>query len=491
MRGRRQQRMPAAPAGTVAAMPAAAAFFDLDRTLVGGATGSVIGAELREAGVVTQSLPGEDLLYRAFNLIGETWPTMLLIRQGARMAKGWSRESVVEAGERAADRLIDDVQPYARLLIDGHREAGRPVVLATTTPYDLVKPLADRLGLDSVVATRYGVEDGRYDGTIQGEFVWGRGKLHAVRAWAAQHDVRLQDSYAYSDSFYDFPLLDAVGHPSAVNPDPRLVVIATLRRWPVVHLDVPAGVPKLAGIEPQQLLFPIVRPELFPFARFDIRGTERIPKEGAAILVSNHRSYFDPLTIGLTVAKRGRPVRFLGKKEVFDAPVVGQVAKALGGIRVDRATGGDEPLRAAAQALEAGDMVAILPQGTIPRGYAFFEPELQGRWGAARLAAMTGAPVVPLGLWGTERVWPRNARLPDVFNVTNPPKVRVRVGDPVEIGREDPDTDTKAIMAAIADLLPPEARRPHEPTREELERTLPPGYEGDPKEELDRRPGED
>src|SRR5207244_8627099 len=151
-----------------------------------------------------------------------------------------------------------------------------------------------------------------------------------------------------------------------------------------------------------------------PFARFDIRGTERIPADGPGIVVANHRSYFDTVAVGLTVARSGRALRFLGKAEVFDAPVVGQLARALGGIRVERGSGSDEPLRAAAQALEAGELVALMPQGTIPRGRDFFDPELKGKWGAARLAAMTRAPVVPIGLWGTEKVWPRSARVPNV-----------------------------------------------------------------------------
>ena len=71
-------------------------------------------------------------------------------------------------------------------------------------------------------------------------------------------------------------------------------------------------------------------------------------EDGAAILVGNHRSYFDVAAMSLVIARRGRPARFLGKKEVFDAPVVGQLAAAMGGIRVDRATGSDEPLQAAA-----------------------------------------------------------------------------------------------------------------------------------------------
>lgn len=473
-------------------MARAAAVFDLDRTLLRGASGPVITAALRAEGVLPdRSIPGEGLVYRIFDLIGETRPSMVLTRQAARAAAGWSCDAVRRAGERAAGRLVDDVPGYARVLVEQHRAAGRPLVLATTTPRDLVEPLAERLGFDAVVATRYRQRDGVYEGGIDGEFVWGRGKLRSVAEWATTADVDLASSWAYSDSYYDLPLLTAVAHPHAVNPDPRLAAVATVRRWPVVWFDAPPGVPKLAGLEPQQLLFPFARPELIPWARFDIAGTERLPESGPAILVANHRSYLDPLAIGLTVAKRGRPVRFLGKKEVFDAPVVGQLATALGGIRVERGSGSDQPLEAAAAALRAGDLVAILPQGTIPRGRAFFEPELQGRWGAARLAALTGVPVVPMGLWGTERVWPRSARVPELWNVAHPPTIRVRVGAPVELGRTDPDADTAAIMAAIVELLPPEARERREPTPEELARTLPPGYGGDPEAEGERRPGAD
>jgi putative phosphoserine phosphatase/1-acylglycerol-3-phosphate O-acyltransferase len=176
---------------------------------------------------------------------------------------------------------------------------------------------------------------------------------------------------------------------------------------------------------------------------------------------------------------------------VFDAPVVGQLARAMGGIRVERGTGSDEPLREAARALEAGDLVAMMPQGTIPRGRAFFEPELVGRWGAARLAAMTKAPVVPVGLWGTEQVWPRNARVPNVLNVTHPPTVTTRVGEPVKLYYKSLDADTERIMRALEALLPPESREVREPTPEELARTLPAGFKGDPNADTQHRPGRD
>ena len=171
----------------------------------------------------------------------------------------------------------------------------------------------------------------------------------SVSRWATANKVELSESFAYSDSLYDLPLLSAVGHPHAVNPDPRLRAVATLRRWPVLFLDVPPGVPKLFGLEPADVVRLLSRPELIPYARFDIRGVERVPGEGGAVVVANHRSYFDVAALGLTAARRGRPLRFLGKKEVFDAPVVGQLARALGGIRVDRGSGSAEPLREAAR----------------------------------------------------------------------------------------------------------------------------------------------
>jgi putative phosphoserine phosphatase/1-acylglycerol-3-phosphate O-acyltransferase len=473
---------------------AGAAFFDLDRTLLAGASGEALSNAMRTAGIVSRSLPGERFVYRLFNRIGETLPSMALARQAASFAKGRPRVAMQSAAEGAADGLAAMVQPFAGPIFEQHRAAGRTLVLATTTPFDLVKPLADRLGLDDVVATRYGVNaDGTYDGTIVGPFVWAAGKLEAVKEWAAEHAIDLSESFAYSDSFYDTPLLAAVGNPIVVNPDPRMVLMATARRWPILNLDVSPGVVKIPvlGIELQKLALQLTRPAFAPYARFDIQGVERIPAAGPAILVANHRSYFDSLAMSMAIAKSSRTVRFLGKKEVFDVPVFGPLAVAMGGIRVDRGTGSSEPLQAAADAIAGGEVVALMPQGTIPRGPAFFEPKLQGRFGAARLAKLTEAPVIPIGLWGTEKVWPRSSRLPNVLNMTDPPQVTVRVGEPVELKYRSMKADTERIMAAIVDLLPAEAREAREPTEAELVATYPPGYKGDPEKESTRRPGSD
>lgn len=457
-------------------MARAAAFFDLDRTLLQGASGPVISEALRAVGVLgDRPIPGENLVYRIFNTFGETLPSMALTRTAARFASGWNRAAVEQAGQLVADRLATTVQPFARLLIDEHHQAGRPVVMATTSPFDLVAPLAKALGMDAVVATRYGERDGAYDGTIVGNFVWGPGKLAAVREWAEEHGVDLEASWAYSDSFFDAPLLGAVGNPVVVNPDPRMRILSAIRRWPQRYLDVPAGVPKLGGWEPQRLLQGILQPALLPFLDWNIIDLDKFPRTGPFILVANHRSYMDPLAIGFLAGRADRAVRFLSKKEVTDAPVIGQVVRAMGTIRVDRGTGSNAPLEAAEEALAGGEIIVILPQGTIPRGEAFFEPELTGRPGAARLAARTRVPVIPVGIWGTEKFWPRAARVPDITNVSEPPVIRMQVGDPVDLKYRSDTADTKRIMRAIENLLPPQARERRIPTRQEIAEATPPG----------------
>src|SRR5262245_41031612 len=120
-------------------MGTAAAFVDLDRTLLRGASGPALSRALREAGIVDSRFQlGENLLYRVFDLIGETRPAIELARQAARFAKGWSQAEVQAAAVTAADTLIAGVQPYAHAMLAEHQAAGRPVVLATTTPHDLV-----------------------------------------------------------------------------------------------------------------------------------------------------------------------------------------------------------------------------------------------------------------------------------------------------------------------------------------------------------------
>ena len=193
-----------------------------------------------------------------------------------RSSKGRSRAAVQAAAESVAERLASMVQPFAESVFARHRAAGRPLVLATTTPYDLVKPFADLLGLDDVVATRYGVNaDGTYDGTLAGPFVWSSGKLAAVREWADDQRRRPRRELRL--------LRQRVRRPAAVGgrpPDrgqPRPADggrSPAARRWPVLNLDVSPGVVKIpfVGLELQRLAMQFTRPSLVPYAHFEIDG---------------------------------------------------------------------------------------------------------------------------------------------------------------------------------------------------------------------------
>lgn len=472
----------------------ALAVFDLDRTLISTSSATVFRKHLAQHGIGgAHDLPLVDVFTKFYEQFGETWLMMQPARLSSRAANGWSVATVEAAMCEAAEELATMLLPGAAKAIEEHRAAGRRLVLATTSPLAFVKPFADRIGFDDVVATQWEHHDDElsFTGRIFGDFVWGRSKADAVERWADAHGANLAESWAYSDSYFDAPLLALVGHPVVVNPDLQLRITATIRGWPVVHFDRSEGVSKILGRELQEWWRPFMRQSIVtPNARVEFGGLENIPATGPAILVFNHRSYFDPIVMGLVIAKTGRNVRGLGKKEVFDVPIVGRLMKASGGIRVDRGTGSDEPLDAAIDAVEAGELLMIAPEGTIPRGPGFFDPVLKGRWGAARIAAATGAPVIPIGLWGTEQVWPRNARLPKL-SLTDRPLVTATVGAPVKLAGRSPDADTKKIMKAITALLPPEARKRRTPTPEELARTYPRGYHGDPEAESNRRPGTD
>ena len=455
------------------------AIFDLDSALLRSSPLPALSAALNDVDPVRGRVASAvQALYRAFDPVSGPLLMPIALRAALSRTKG-QEDQLRAAGAKAASTLTELVAPYARVEMDEHREAGRRLVLTTVAPVDLVQPTAETLGFDAVVASG-----------PRGRAVWGRGKLVAVRDWASANGASLRRSHAYAGSIHDAPLLADIGHPTAVDPDPRLSVLAWLRGWPTRSLDVPPGVLKLARRELQEWFRPFGRPGLVPNARFEFSDLDYIPSSGPAIVVANHRSYFDAVAVSLAIAQRGRSARFLGKREVFDAPIIGAPARWIGGIRVDRGTGSDEPLLAADRALRAGELIMLMPQGTIPRGPAFFEPELKGRWGAARLAAMSKVPVIPVGLWGTEKVWPRSSRLPRL-NLSRRPLVSLRAGPEVELLHQDPDEDTTRIMSAIADLLPPEGRQRRQPSPEELALTYPPGYKGEPDREHRRRPGTD
>lgn len=183
-----------------------------------------------------------------------------------------------------------------------------------------------------------------------------------------------------------------------------------------------------------------------------------LPRTGGVLVVANHVSYLDPIAMGRYLVWNGRWPRFLGKAELWSMPLIGWLARACGQIPVQRGTArAVDALAAARAALDAGECVAIYPEGGRTR-----DPELwpqTHRTGAARLALATGHPVVPIALWGTQDVMPgRRLTWPRVLP---PRRVRMAMGDPIALGdlagrADDPAAVAEAgrrIMAAITTLL--------------------------------------
>jgi HAD superfamily hydrolase (TIGR01490 family) len=175
-----------------------------------------------------------------FRLGGADDQTMARTRDYlATLCKGWSVEQVRQI---VAETLHELIHPYvyaeAATLIEEHQSAGRDVVLVSASGEEMVRPIGALLGVDEVIATRMAVENGRYSGEIE-FYAAGPSKVNAVTELARERDYDLTQSYAYSDSISDRPLLECVGHPTVVNPDRALRRLATENAWPVLEFRHP------------------------------------------------------------------------------------------------------------------------------------------------------------------------------------------------------------------------------------------------------------
>ena len=216
-----------------------------------------------------------------------------------------------------------------------------------------------------------------------------------------------------------------------------------------IHFDEPRGRP--LGVTPTYSVVAFfLKPLLNLIVKKDWQGGEKIPRSGAAIVVCNHISYLDPLTFTHFLYNQGRAPRYLGKKGVFDTPIVGWVVKAAGQIPVERESkGAVKALEVAVSALRAGHLIGIYPEGTLTRDENLWP--MTGKTGAARLALLTGAPLIPCASWGPQEVIPRYRRRIKLFPRT---KVSILVGDPVDLspwkGRE---SDPKALEEATDHIM--------------------------------------
>ncbi len=220
-----------------------AAFFDLDKTVIAKSSVLAFGRPFYQGGLINRrAVLKSSYAQFVFHVSGADEDQMSRMRDYmTAMCTGWDvaqvREIVAETLHELIDPLIYD---EAASLIEEHHAAGHDVVLVSSSGEEVVAAIGEMLGVDRVVATRMVERDGRYTGEIE-FYSYGPHKAEAIRALAVEHGYDLARCYAYSDSSTDLPMLSAVGHPRAVNPDKALRRAAVARGWPVLSFARPVS----------------------------------------------------------------------------------------------------------------------------------------------------------------------------------------------------------------------------------------------------------
>jgi putative phosphoserine phosphatase/1-acylglycerol-3-phosphate O-acyltransferase len=400
--------------------PHIGAFFDLDRTLVAGFTvftfllDGVLAGRIGPSGIArfVRAAFAFQLGRTGFSaFVGETLELL-----------GGAAEADVEAlAERIfAERIAADVYPEARALVRAHQRKRHTLAIVSSATRYQVEPLARDLGIPHVLCTRLEVAEGRLTGRFVRPTCYGRGKLAAAEELAREHGVSLDESWFYTDSDEDLPLLERVGRPRPVNPNPRLAALATRRGWPSRTFTT-RGTPAATDVVRTVLAIGSLLPSVLvglPILVFDrdtrrwtnvvattwgelgtalagidvrVTGEAHLWSARPAVFIFNHQSAVDVLLLCKLLRRD-----FVGvsKQEVRRNPLFGPLFSLAGTVFIDRfdRSRAIEALRPATDALRHGLSIAIAPEGTrMPT------PRL-GRFkkGAFHMAMAAGVPIVPV-----------------------------------------------------------------------------------------------
>ena len=219
-----------------------AAFFDLDKTVIARASIAAFGHTFYRGGLVSRSTVLRALASQLVYLhLGASEQKLAKIRDSVlALTRGWNQQEVARLVREALDEVVEPIiYAEALELMEAHHSAGRRVYIVSASPEEIVRPLAEYLGADGSIASRAVVdEDGRYTGEMA-FYAYGPFKAQAMGDLALSEGIDLSESYAYSDSYTDVMMLEAVGHPVAVNPDRVLANSRGEHEWESVQFTRP------------------------------------------------------------------------------------------------------------------------------------------------------------------------------------------------------------------------------------------------------------
>jgi putative phosphoserine phosphatase / 1-acylglycerol-3-phosphate O-acyltransferase len=401
--------------------PHVGAFFDFDGTVIQGySAGDFYGHRLRrfEIGLV------EAARTIALGLRGVTTEADFerFAALGFAGFAGRHQDELDTLGERLFVRHIAGrVYPEAWQLIRAHERMGHTIAIASSASRFQVEPAARALGVEHVLCTPLEVgDDGVLSGRADGPTLWREGKAQAVRAFAAEHGIDLDSSYAYSNGDEDIPFLSTAGQPHATNPGTALLAHSTAHGWPVLRF-APRGRPPLIQVartvaayggittamgtglavgllnQDRQTGLDVMMTLAGELAlglagvRVNVIGEQNLWSQRPAVFLFNHQSQLDmPILCRLL----RRQITAVAKQELASHPLLGPAFRAAGVAFIDRAgeTGPKAALAPAVEKLTAGTSVLIAPEGTRSLTPALGE----FKRGAFHLARQARVPVVPI-----------------------------------------------------------------------------------------------
>ena len=412
--------------------PSIGALFDFDGTLISGfSVFSFIKEQIRQSQLSPRELT--ELVAAIGSYAVGQFGFSGLIGAAAQMLRGVSEVGYAEFGEQVYEKhLARQIYPESRALVEAHLRKGHTVAIISSATKYQIESAANDLGIDTVLCTRLVVENGEFTGAVVKPTCWGQGKVTAAETLAAERGVNLEESFFYTDSHEDVALLERVGKPQPLNPNDKLTTISERRGWPVRrfasrgqprttdYLRSLAAtwsiIPTFAAALPIWALTGSVR-EAQNFAssvfgdyaaalvglRLNVKGEHNIWARRPAVFVFNHQSKADVI---ITAKLLRRDIAGVGKKELRQYPLIGQLLEFAGVVFIDR--------KNSASAIEAmtplvdamrfeGKSVVISPEGTrtvSPRLGPF-------KKGAFHLAMQAGVPVVPIVIHNAIDVAPK------------------------------------------------------------------------------------
>jgi len=413
--------------------PKVAAFYDVDRTLLAGfSAGAFMKDKMSTRDVGLSDMAGATLSALRFGTGQTSFPSFL--EDTSTNLVGSSEDELLEEGRRIFEKhLVTDIYPEARALVEAHQARGHTVVIVSSATHFQIDALAEELGIEHVLCTELEFDDeGKFTGKVQRPAVWQEGKADVAQSFAWDHDIDMDESYFYTDSHDDVPLLDVVGHPRLVNPDEKLARIGARRGWPAYQFrsrgrpgrrEIAGLLGSMASLGPAALvalptavasgsLRKAADVMLSTFAEMttsatgvelNVEGEEHLWSHRPAVFIFNHQSGLDSL---LMAQLTRRDVVGIAKKELETTPIVGPLMKAAGVVFVDR---GDrnkaiEAMQPAVEAMREGLSVVIAPEGTRSATAKI------GKFkkGAFHMAMAAGVPIVPVVLMNALDALPRD-----------------------------------------------------------------------------------